>query len=119
MAGNEPQYVPFVRDSGDDAKRDFIDSLSTEEGRNYHNRITLQSYSPTILTDISTLVPQISPTPDDGLPGQKQAYELAKEPKLLVTLKGHHFSPYTTSKSAAIEAAKNWFSHTFELSPEK
>ena len=40
--GNEPCYVPFVIDSGDDAKSEYIDSLSAEELRNYKGRITLQ-----------------------------------------------------------------------------
>lgn len=114
--GKEPRYLPFVGQCGDDAKREFIDSLSTKELRNYQGRITLQSYAPTILTDITPLVAQIAPTPvrfilarDDALPGQRQAYDMANEPKSLVIIEGHHFSPYTRSRREAIVAAQEWF----------
>ncbi|KAF2159001.1 hypothetical protein M409DRAFT_30537 [Zasmidium cellare ATCC 36951] len=119
MRGDEPQYVHFVRGSGDDIKQSFIESLTMGERRSFYNRITLQSYSPTVLMDVSSLISRISPVPvrfvfaeDDTLPGQVWAYELAKEPKSLIKIKGHHFSPYMESKSKAIEAARDWFIDT-------
>ncbi|KIX00286.1 uncharacterized protein Z518_10425 [Rhinocladiella mackenziei CBS 650.93] len=114
--GKEPRYIPFVKDSGDDAKREYLETLSEAELRNYKARLTLQSYQPTVLADVTPLIELIAPIPlrfiiaeDDFLPGQREAYNAAKDPKSLVTIGGHHFSPYTTSKREAIVAAKEWF----------
>ncbi len=114
--GKEPRYVPFVKPVGDDVKAAFLEGLSDEEKRNYSGRITFQSYQPTALADVVSIVERIAPTPvlfilaeEDFLPGQKEAYHAAKEPKGLVTIKGNHFSGYTTSKAEAIKATKEWF----------
>ena len=114
--GKEPRYIPFVKPVGDEFKAEFIKSLSKAELRNYKGDLTLQTYQPTTLTDVTPLVELIAPTPllfilaeNDLLPGQKEAYNVAKEPKSLVTVSGHHFSPYTTSKQHAIAATKEWF----------
>ena len=112
----EPRYVPFVKPSGDDVKAAFIKGLSDADKRNYSGRITFQTYQPTALVDVIPFVELIAPTPvlfilaeQDFLPGQKEAYHAAKEPKSLVTIGGNHFSPYTTSKPDSIKATKEWF----------
>jgi len=113
--GEEASYVPFARE-WDKPKHEFLDTLSQEEARNYTGRITLQSYAPTVLTDITPLISRVAPTPiqfiiakDDPVPGQRQAFKAAQEPKSMVEVEGHHFSVYTSSKAAAITAAKEWF----------
>ena len=97
-----------------------MESLSTDERRNYNDRITLQSFSPTVLTDVTSLVPLIAPTPirfiladGDFLPGQKQAYEAAENPKSLVEIEGNHFAPYLGAKRQAIAVAQEWFIEVF------
>lgn len=114
--GEQPRYLPYVKESGDDAKIEYLQSLSVDQLRNYKPRITLQSFQPTTFTDVTSLVALISPVPvlfilaeQDYLPGQREAYEAAKEPKSLVTIGGHHFSPYTSTKNDAIDAMKQWF----------
>ncbi|KIV77072.1 hypothetical protein PV11_08908 [Exophiala sideris] len=114
--GKKPKYVPFVKASGDDVKKAFIEGLSKAELRNYDGRLTLQTYQPTVLTDVTTFMGLISPAPlrvilaeEDFLPGQREAYEEAREPKSLVMVKGNHFSPYLESKSESIKAATDWF----------
>lgn len=115
IAGKEPQYMPYVKPA-DHSKRAYLDSLSEAHLRNYSGRITLQSYQPTVLIDVTPLVELIAPTPilfivadSDYLPGQREAYQAAKEPKSLVTVKGDHFSVYTTAEAEATAAAKQWF----------
>lgn len=114
--GEAPRYIPFVKPSGDDVKAAFIQGLSDAEKRNYSGRVTFQTYQPTALLDTIPLMELISPTPvlfilaeQDFLPGQKEAYNAAKEPKSLVTVGGNHFSPYSTSKVDSIKATKEWF----------
>jgi fermentation-respiration switch protein FrsA (DUF1100 family) len=114
--GKDPRYMPYVKKVGDDAKIAYLGSLGTAELRNYTSRITLQSFRPTALVDVTPLVELITPTPilfilaeEDFLPGQREAYEAAKEPKSLVMVGGNHFSPYMTSKKESIEATKKWF----------
>lgn len=116
MMGKEPRYIPFVKATGDDAKAAYISSMSDVELRNYSGNLTLQSYKPTTLTDVTLLVPLIAPTPvrfvlaeKDFLPGQQEAYQATNEPKSLVSIAGDHFAPYTTSKQESIKATKEFF----------
>jgi fermentation-respiration switch protein FrsA (DUF1100 family) len=116
MLGKEPRYLPFVKPSGDDSKAAFIDSMTETESRNYSGRLTLQSYQPTALIDVTALVPLITPTPvcfilaeKDFLPGQREAYEAVNEPKFLVNIPGDHFAPYTQSKTESFNATKEFF----------
>lgn len=116
MMGRDPRYVPFVKPSGDDSKAAYIESMSEADLRNYSGRLTLQSYQPTTLIDVTPFVPLIAPTPvrfilaeKDFLPGQREAYEAAQEPKSLVDVVGDHFAPYTTSKEESIKATKEFF----------
>lgn len=118
-----PRYVPFVKTAGDDVKAAFIKGLSDAEKRNYSGRVTFQSYQPTTLVDVIPLVELIASTPvlfiladQDFLPGQKEAYHAAKEPKSVVTIRGNHFAPYTTSKPDSIKVTKEWFEKHFVLS---
>jgi uncharacterized protein len=122
--GKEPTYVDFVKPVGDDVKKAFIASLNETERRNYNGKLTLQTYQPTALIDAIPFVEQISPIPllfilaeQDFLPGQREAFEAAKEPKSLVTVGGNHFSPYTESKRDSIVATTEWFVR--HLSPSK
>lgn len=54
--GMNPRYVNYVRSSGDDVKAAFIDQLTKAEGANYTGRLTLQSYQPTTLIDVTPFV---------------------------------------------------------------
>lgn len=114
--GKEPRYLPFVKPTGDDVKAAFIEGLSDDEKRNYSGRVTFQSYQPTALADVVSIVGNIAPTPvlfilaeEDFLLGQKEAYAAAREPKGILTIKGNHFSGYTTSKAESIGATREWF----------
>ncbi|KAJ9602581.1 hypothetical protein H2200_012774 [Cladophialophora chaetospira] len=116
VLGKEARYLSFVKPKGDDVKAAFIGGLSEDERRNYSGRVTLQSYQPNALLDVTPGVELIAPTPllfilaeQDFLPGQKEAYQAAKEPKSLVTVGGNHFSPYSESKADSIKATKEWF----------
>ena len=116
LLGKPPRYVPYVKASGDDVKKEFIQQLSEAERRNYKGQLTLQSYQATVFTDATSLVDLIAPIPllfiladGDFLPGQREAFNAAKEPKSLFMIKGHHFSPYTNSKEEATAAADEWF----------
>lgn len=113
--GEEARYVPFARE-WDRPKHEFLDACSPEELRNHTGNITLQSYAPAALADITPLIRRLGSTPvlfviakEDAVPGQRQAYEAVDGPKSLVEVEGHHFSVYLTSKAAAIAAAKAWF----------
>lgn len=86
-----------MKDSGNETKDEYLKTLSEVELRNYKARLTLQSYQLTVLTDVTPFVELITPVPllfilaeDDFLPGQREAYNVAKEPKSLVTVKGQN-----------------------------
>ncbi len=116
-AGQEPRYLSFESPDDDDAAdQEYQATWGAEERRNYKGRVTLQTYRPTALTDMTALMPLIAPTPllmliadNDVLPGQKEAFNAALEPKSLVELNGHHYSLYTTAKPEAIANARDWF----------
>ena len=116
-AGKEPRYLSFESpDDDDSADQEYQSTWGEEERRNYKGRVTLQTYRPTALTDMTALMPLIAPTAllmliagNDVLPGQKEAFDAALEPKSLVELKGHHYSLYTTAKLEAIANARDWF----------
>ena len=117
--GCKPRYIPFVKPAGDEVKDAFIKQLTDAEARNYTGNVTLQTYQATTLVDVTPFVELIAPTPvlfilpeQDVLPGQKEAYHAAEEPKSLVTIPGNHFSPYMTSKGESIAATTKWFSKT-------
>lgn len=114
--GKPARYIPFVKEANDEVKKAYIEQLSPQETRNYKGRLTLQSYKPTIFTDVTPFIEMIAPTPllfilaeSDFIPGQREAFEAAKGPKSLQIIKGNHFSPYTTSKEDSISLSKDWF----------
>ncbi|KEF60916.1 uncharacterized protein A1O9_02480 [Exophiala aquamarina CBS 119918] len=116
LLGKPARYIPFVKEANDEVKKAYVEQLSQEETRNYKGRLTLQSYKPTVFTDVTPFIEMIAPTPllfilaeKDFIPGQREAFETAKDPKLLVTIPGDHFSPYTTSKADSIKHSKEWF----------
>ena len=116
----EPRYIDFVKPSGDDVKAAFINRLSEAENRNYSGRITLQSYQPTTIVDVTPFATLLAPTPvlfilaeSDFLAGQKEAYEAAKSPKWLARVPGNHFSPYVESKEQSIAMARDFFVKVF------
>ncbi len=114
--GQEPRYVAFDSPEGSDTgDGEYQATWGEEELRNYRGRVTLQTYQPTVLTDMTPFMAQIAPTPllmliadNDILPGQREAFASAQEPKSLVELPGHHYSLYTTAKAAAIASAREW-----------
>ena len=116
--GKDPRYIPFSGPGdGDYGDGEYQSTWGEAERRNYKGRVTLQSYQPVVLTDITSLIGLISPTPlrmiiADGdilVPGQREAFKAAAEPRSLVELTGHHYSLYTTAKRDAITSAKEWF----------
>jgi len=119
--GKEPRSIAFANPDGDDDGDDdgsgaYPATWGDEQRRNSKGRITLQSYQPTVLIDMTPLMELIAPTPlrmlvadGDVLPGQREAFEAALEPKSLVAFKGHHYSLYTTAKEEAIASAREWF----------
>jgi hypothetical protein len=123
VLGKEPRYISFVKPTGDEVKQSFLDQLNEEELRNYKGKLTLQSYQATTLTDVTPLVALIAPRPvcfiladQDFLPGQMEAYDATREPKTLVEIEGHHFSPYMEQKTRAIEVAREFFQAHFRES---
>ncbi|OAL34589.1 hypothetical protein AYO20_06219 [Fonsecaea nubica] len=107
--------MTFVKESSDDVRAAYIKGTSQAELRNYRCRLTVQSYQSMVLVDVTPLVELNAAIPlrfiftdQDFLPGQREAYQTAKEPKSLVDIKGDNFSLYTISKEASIAAAKKW-----------
>jgi hypothetical protein len=101
-------------------KHEFFDQCSKEELKNYTGQVTLQSYKPTVLTDVTPLLRGLGQTPvqfilakDDPVPGQRQAFEAVQSPKSLVEVEGHHFSVYTTARAEAAGAATDWLVKQF------
>ena len=116
--GKAPRYIPFSGpDDGESGDGEYQSTWGEAERRNYKGRVTLQSYQPTVLTDMTLLVGHIAPTPlrmiiaegDVLVVGQREAFKAAAEPRSLIELKGHHYSPYTTAKKVAISSAQEWF----------
>lgn len=116
LLGKPAKYIPFVKEANDEVKKAYIQQMNEQELRNYKGRLTLQSYRPTVFTDVTPFIEMIAPTPllvilaeSDFIPGQREAFGVAKEPKSLQTIKGDHFSPYTISKEDSISHSKDWF----------
>ena len=117
ILGKEPRYITFESpDASDQGEGEYQATWGDVERRNYQGRITLQTYQPTILTDMTPFMRLIAPIPlrmliadGDFVPGQREAFEAASEPKSLVELAGHHYSLYTTAKEEAIASSREWF----------
>lgn len=85
----------------------------------YPNAITLRSLELMRAYEPISFVSWIAPTPllmivadrDTQTPvaWQREAFELAGEPKKLVTLPGRHYDPYMGQLEASRSAARDWF----------
>jgi fermentation-respiration switch protein FrsA (DUF1100 family) len=85
----------------------------------YGNEITLRSLDLLRGYEPMSFMPRIAPTPllmiiadrDTQTPvaWQRQAFELAGEPKKLLTLSGRHYDPYTLRLAESRQAALDWF----------
>ena len=85
----------------------------------YPNEITLRSLDLMRSYEPMSFIEGIAPTPmlmiiadqDTQTPvaWQKEAFELAGEPKKLITLSGRHYDPYTLLFEESLEAALSWF----------
>jgi fermentation-respiration switch protein FrsA (DUF1100 family) len=88
-------------------------------GTVYPNAITLRSLELMRAYEPIAFVTRIAPTPllmivadrDTQTPvaWQLEAFELAAEPKKLVTLPGRHYDPYMGQLAASTAAAREWF----------
>jgi fermentation-respiration switch protein FrsA (DUF1100 family) len=87
--------------------------------RTYPNAITLRSLDLMRGYEPIAFVPRIAPTPllmivadrDTQTPvdWQREAFELAGDPKRLVVLPGRHYDPYMGQLEASRTAARDWF----------
>ena len=103
-----------------------IPGSETEEWANavdrdgvYDNYVTLRSLELLRTYEPISFVPRIAPTPllmvvadrdvQTPVSWQGEAFELAGEPKKLVTLDGRHYDPYMSLLPQSIAAALEWF----------
>jgi hypothetical protein len=94
----------------------------------WENAVTLRSTRAARMYEPGTWVSRVSPTPLLMIVGLHDtitvadlalsAYELALQPKQLVTMDGDHFDPYLTSFADASGAAIAWFTEHL-IKPEK
>jgi fermentation-respiration switch protein FrsA (DUF1100 family) len=85
----------------------------------YGNEITLRSLDLLRSYEPISFISRIAPTPllmivadrDTQTPvaWQREAFELASEPKKLLTLAGRHYDPYTLLLQESRQAALDWF----------
>lgn len=125
FAGEAPKRIPVVAENpaapcalpGQDALRFFKQSAARASA--WQNEITLRSSEMAREYEPGTSVARISPTPllmivadqDWITPADLalEAYEQAREPKMLLLLKGGHFVPYIEQFDRASGAATAWF----------
>jgi fermentation-respiration switch protein FrsA (DUF1100 family) len=116
--GKEPRYVSM--DAPPDSEPgSYLTTHGEAERRNWGKRISLQSFAPTIVDDVTYLIPKIAPKPllmilakrehPALLAGQRSAYAAAGQPKSLLEVDGHHYTVYTDWRDATITAARDWF----------
>jgi dienelactone hydrolase len=118
LLGREPRYISMSAPA-ESEPGSYLATHGEAEKRNWKARLTLQSYRPTIADNITHLMPLIAPRPllmilagreyPALLKAQRAAYAAASEPKSLLEVDGHHYSVYTTFKTPAITAAREWF----------
>ena len=125
-AGEPPAMIPVVsEDPAGPAALPTPDSWQwfTETGKtrapSWRNEVTLRSVELFMAYEPGAYIEFVSPTPlllvvalgdhltvaDEAL----AAYERARHPKRLVTLKGGHFDAYVADFEAASSAARDWF----------
>ena len=113
--GDRPMVTPAAIPGSETAEwAEVID----KEGI-YPNEITLRSLDLMRSYEPASFMEGIAPTPllmiiadqDTQTPfaWQREAFELAGEPKHLVALHGRHYDPYTRLLEESVEAALNWF----------
>jgi fermentation-respiration switch protein FrsA (DUF1100 family) len=124
--GEAPAMLPVVsEDPAGPAALPTPDSWRwfTETGRtrapSWNNEVTLRSVELFLAYEPGAYIELISPTPlllvvalGDHLTVADEAlgaYERARQPKWLVTLKGGHFDAYVADFDAASGAARDWF----------
>ena len=117
--GEEPRYIAMGDDDPNAEYAEHTAAFGEEEKRNWKRRVTLQTYDPAGFIDVSDMMSQISPAAlrmvlvdhDIAAPISYavKLYELAQEPKSMVVLPGHHYTPYTTWRAASAQAARDWF----------
>lgn len=103
--------------TGDAASRFFLDSRSIAP--NWRNEVTLRSGELARENEPGVHIDRISPTPllmivadDDEVTATDlclKAFNAALEPKKLLIVKGHHFTPYIEHFEKTSTAACEWF----------
>ena len=113
--GELPKVTPAAIPGSETA--DWVEAVD-QEGI-YPNEITLRSLDLMRSYEPMSFIKGVAPTPllmviadkDTQTPvvWQREAFELAGEPKKLVTLSGRHYDPYTRLLEESGEAALDWF----------
>ena len=113
--GEPPAVTPAALPGSETAEwAEAVDKDGT-----YANQITLRSLDLLRGYEPISFVSRIAPTPlllivadqDTQTPvaWQREAFEMAAEPKKLVTLAGRHYDPYTLLLNESRQAALDWF----------
>ena len=125
-AGNAPATVAVCSDDPSKAETSatrlswaYFDRYVASGRAAWENKITVRSLELRLEYDAVSYVHRVSPTPllmivaddDDITPTSiaLDAYARAREPKRLLTLKGHHYRPYVEEFAASSSAARDWF----------
>jgi len=113
--GDRPMVTPAAIPGSETAE--WVTAVDKESI--YPNEITLRSLDLMRSYDPMSFMEGIAPTPmlmiiadqDTQTPvaWQREAFELAGEPKKLISLSGRHYDPYTLLFEESSEAALNWF----------
>lgn len=123
--GGKPAAIPVVSNKPNDFCAiaganafAFVESFKAN-APTYRNEVTLKSlemqlaYEPGIYAPFIPAIPKlfIIAREDEMIPQEQiqAAFDKSVEPKALVFLDGHHFSPYTDKLEEASMTASNWF----------
>ena len=125
-AGNAPATVPVCTDDpskpldapGRLSHRYFNHYVETRQ-LDWPNRVTVRSLDLRLEYEAMPYLERISPTPllmivagDDSITPTdiaRRAFALARDPKELVVIKGHHYVPYREGFEQSSSAARDWF----------
>ncbi|MEM7542527.1 MAG: alpha/beta fold hydrolase [Pseudomonadota bacterium] len=94
----------FVEAGRADTWRNVFTVSSLELGQSYDALAHIANVAPTPLMLIVAQNDNITPT-EIAL----EAFDIALQPKSLVTIKGHHYRPYLEEFSSSSSAARDWF----------
>lgn len=125
-AGNPPTAVAVCSDDPSKAETSagrlswaYFNQYVATGRAVWENKITVRSLELRLEYDAVAYVHRVSPTPlfmivaddDDITPTSiaLDAYARAREPKRLLTIKGHHYRPYSEAFAACSSAASDWF----------